>query len=149
MEIAKFDTCPGTSKCPLCTCPNKILLFENSMKPVYSFENSVDPDQLDQDLAKPSSLADLQMRVCIWKLVFFFLNQNVCCRCSKEPSQWDGSFEHPKHMLFLGGKKIFIIWRLKCLPIWTYGLVWGLAWYSCSCYLVCSHFETDVDYFMQ
>ena len=25
----------------------------------------------------------------------------------KEPSQWDGSFEHPKHMLKLMGKKIF------------------------------------------
>ena len=26
-----------------------------------------------------------------WKLVFLFLNQNICCGCSKEPSQWDVS----------------------------------------------------------
>ena len=30
-------------------------------------------------------------------------------RVSKEPSQWDSSFEHPKHMLKLMGKKIFTI----------------------------------------
>ena len=29
----------------------------------------------------------------------FFYTQNICCGYSKEPSQWDGSFEHPKHML--------------------------------------------------
>ena len=44
-------------------------------------------------------------------LIFLFLNQNVCCGYSKEPSQWDGSFEHPKHMLELMGKKIFTILR--------------------------------------
>ena len=27
---------------------------------------------------------------------YLFLNQNICCGNSKEPSQWDGSFEHPK-----------------------------------------------------
>ena len=26
-----------------------------------------------------------------------FLNQNICCGYSKEPSR-DGSYEHPKHM---------------------------------------------------
>ena len=41
--------------------------------------------------------------------IFLFLNQNICCAYSKEPSQWDGSFEHPKHMLKLMGKKIFTI----------------------------------------
>ena len=29
---------------------------------------------------------------------FLFPSQNICCGCSKEPSQWDVSFEHPKHM---------------------------------------------------
>ena len=38
-----------------------------------------------------------------------FINQDICRGYSKEPSQWDGSFEHPKHMLKLMGKKIFII----------------------------------------
>ena len=31
-------------------------------------------------------------------LIFLFLNQNICCWYSKKSSQWDGSFEHPKHM---------------------------------------------------
>ena len=34
----------------------------------------------------------------IEKKNFLFLNQNIFCGYSKEPSQWDGSFEHPKHM---------------------------------------------------
>ena len=40
------------------------------------------------------------------KLSSLFLNQNICCRYSKEPSQWDGSFEHAKHMFKLMGKEI-------------------------------------------
>ena len=39
------------------------------------------------------------------KLIFLFLNQNICCVYSKEPSQWDGSFEHPQNMLKMMGKK--------------------------------------------
>ena len=31
-------------------------------------------------------------------LIFLFLNQNICCGYSKEPSQWDSSFEQPKHV---------------------------------------------------
>ena len=42
-------------------------------------------------------------------LIFSFLNHNICFGYSKEPSQWDGSFEHPKHMLQLIGKRIFKI----------------------------------------
>ena len=34
------------------------------------------------------------------------LNETV-----QEPSQWDGSFEHPKHMFKLMGKKIIRILR--------------------------------------
>ena len=48
----------------------------------------------------------LQIRVCAGKLFFLFLNQNICCGYSKEPSHWDGSFEHPKHMFKLMGKEI-------------------------------------------
>ena len=51
------------------------------------------------------------------KVIFLFLNQNICCGYSKEPSQWDGSFEQPKHMLKLMGKKIFTILRSKILFI--------------------------------
>ena len=49
------------------------------------------------------------LRVCNRKLIFLFLNQNICRGYSKEPSQWDGSFEHPKHMLKIMGKDIFTI----------------------------------------
>ena len=45
------------------------------------------------------------------KIIFLFLNQNIHCGYSKEPSRWDGSFEHPKHMLKIMGKKIFTILR--------------------------------------
>ena len=30
------------------------------------------------------------------KIIFLFLNQNICCGYSKEPSQRDDSFVHPK-----------------------------------------------------
>ena len=53
----------------------------------------------------------LQIRVCNGKLFFLFLNQNICCGYSKEPSHRDGSFEHPKHMFKLMGKKIIKILR--------------------------------------
>ena len=44
------------------------------------------------------------MFTCYQKLVLIFLNQTICCGYLKEPSQRD-SFEHPKHMLKLVGKK--------------------------------------------
>ena len=53
--------------------------------------------------------AGLQLRVCNRKIIFLFLNQNIFCGYSKEPSQLDGSFEHPKHMLIIIGKKILTI----------------------------------------
>ena len=37
----------------------------------------------------------LELRVHNKNVTFLFLNQNICCGYSKEPSQWDGSFEHP------------------------------------------------------
>ena len=40
-------------------------------------------------------------------IIFLFLIQNICCGYLKEPSQWNGSFEHPKHMLKLLSKKYF------------------------------------------
>ena len=43
----------------------------------------------------------LKLWVCTKKLFFLFLNQNICCGYSKEPCQWDNSFEHPKHVLKL------------------------------------------------
>ena len=40
------------------------------------------------------------------KLFFFFLNPNILgCGYSNEPSQWDGSFEHPKRKFKLIDKE--------------------------------------------
>ena len=43
------------------------------------------------------------------KLIFLFLNKNICCGYSKESSPWDGSFDHPKQLFELIDKKIFTI----------------------------------------
>ena len=43
-------------------------------------------------------LSGPQIRVRNEKLFFLYPIQNIHCGYSKEPSQWDGSFEHPKHM---------------------------------------------------
>ena len=64
----------------------------------------------------------------IWKLFFLFLNQNICCRYSKELSQWDDSFEHPKHMFELMGKEINAILGAQTILIWTYGFVNAQNW---------------------
>ena len=48
-----------------------------------------------------------KIRVRNEKFLFLFLNQNICWGYSKEPSHWDGSFEHPKHMFKLMDKKKF------------------------------------------
>ena len=58
---------------------------------------------LDQEIS------GLKLRVLTEKKIFLFLNQNICCVDSKESSQWDGSFECPKHLLKLMGKEIFTI----------------------------------------
>ena len=52
---------------------------------------------------------------------FLIPNQNIYCGYSKEPSQWDGSFEHPKHMLTLKDKKIITILRKLLFLNWLYG----------------------------
>ena len=58
----------------------------------------------------------IKVSVCIWKIIFLFLDQNICCGCSKEPSQWDGSFEHPKHTFKLTDVKIITIFHSQNLP---------------------------------
>ena len=50
-----------------------------------------------------------------------FLNQNIYCGYSKEPSLRHGSFEHSKHMLKIMGKKVYTILRRKVLFILTCG----------------------------
>ena len=73
------------------------------------------------------STPGLQIRVCIWKLFFLFLNPNICCGYLKEPSQWDGSFEHPKHMFKLKGEEINTIFGAQMILIWTYGTLISLV----------------------
>ena len=68
------------------------------------------------------SLSGLQIRVRTGKLFFLLLNQYICCGYSKETSQSDGSFEHPKHMLKLMGKEINAILGAQTILIWTHGL---------------------------
>ena len=59
-----------------------------------------------------------------------------------KPSQWDGSFEHPKHILKLMGNKIFTILRSKIMFIKTCG-------YLSDCmdgplFLLTNRFSNDV-----
>ena len=62
-----------------------------------------------EDVDKEAKNQNLRMRN--RKAISLFLNQNKCCGYSKQPFQRDGSFEHPKHMLEIIGKKIFTILR--------------------------------------
>ena len=62
-------------------------------------------------------MCDLGIRVHTKKIFFLFLYQSLCCGYLKEPSECDGSFEHPKHMLNLMGKEIFTILCSKILFI--------------------------------
>ena len=38
--------------------------------------------------------------------IFLPISLIICFGCSKEPSQWDGSFEYQQHMFWLRNKKI-------------------------------------------
>ena len=78
--------------------------------------------------------AGLQINVCNWKYCFLFLNWNLCCGHSKEPSRWDGSFEHPTHLLKLLVKKKITILRSKSLLNWSYDahLAGWIQYISCS-----------------
>ena len=77
-----------------------------------------------------SCVSGLQIRVCIGKLFPLFLIQNICCGYSKESSQWDGSFEHPKHMFKLIGKEIITILPSWNFLIWIYGILFVLMLYA-------------------
>ena len=72
-----------------------------------------------------------QINVLTWIFIFYFflfLNQNICCRYSKEMSQNEtGFFEYPKHMFRLLGKEIIAILRWKYLLNWTN--VWHFGTY--------------------
>ena len=61
----------------------------------------------------------LKCFILIVKIIFVFLNQNICCGYSKEASQRDASFEYPKHLLKLMSKKIFTVLRSKIVFTWN------------------------------
>ena len=54
------------------------------------------------------------------KIIFLFLNQNICCGYSKEPSQSGDSFDHKKQLLKMLRKEILTILRSIFLLILTY-----------------------------
>ena len=70
-------------------------------------------NQIKQTNAKVFGLSNLVNRP--QKIIFLFLNQNICYWYSKEPSRWDGSFKHPEQMIKLMDKKIITI-----LPIFFF-----------------------------
>ena len=82
------------------------------------------------------TVSHLQIKVYTVKSFFLFLNQNICCGYSKEPSQWDGSIEHPKHKFKLMGKEINAILGAQMILIWTYEFVSYLLLYKTIC---CGH----------
>ena len=63
--------------------------------------------------------------MCNRKIIFLFLNQNICCGYSKEPSQWDGFFWVPityaknygLENIYNFTMKIFVNLNL-CLKLW-------------------------------
>ena len=100
-------------------------MFPNLSSPIFLDYNEYNTYDTNISNDKPG----LQIYVRNWKLFFLFLNQNICCGYSKEPSQWEDSFEHPKHMVILLGKKIITILRSKFLLNWTYDKLWANTWY--------------------
>ena len=71
-----------------------------------------------------SYMSGLQIRVRIGKICFFLI-LNIWCGYSKEPSQWDGSFEHQKPMLKLIGYKIITILSSFNFLNWITFEVWS------------------------
>ena len=61
----------------------------------------------------PYISSGLQIKVHNWCL---FLKQNICCGDSKESFQWDGSFEHPKHVWINGYENNFNFTLKMALP---------------------------------
>ena len=49
--------------------------------------------------------------------IFLPIIFSLCFGCSKEPSHWDGSFEHSQHMFWMRNKKpIFLLHTLNLSP---------------------------------
>ena len=68
-----------------------------------------------------SSTIGLDKQIFWRKIVNIFLPIcfNICFRCSKEPSQQDGSFEYPQHMFWLRNKKVNFFLRTLQYLVYT------------------------------
>ena len=51
-------------------------------------------------------------------IIFLPINLNMCFGWSKEPSHWDGSFEHPQHMFWLKIRKLFFNYAVLSRILW-------------------------------
>ena len=69
---------------PKRTCPDITEKVLNQIKQIN--RNSCQCDQCSDILFRLSSI----------KLIFLFLDRNICCGYSKEPSQWDSYLEHQR-----------------------------------------------------
>ena len=75
---------------------------------------------MDSDQLVTSENSCSGSRVRIRKMIFLFLNQNICCGYSKESSPSRGSFEHPKNTLNLWvGKYLQFTLKIFLLGIYS------------------------------
>ena len=114
--MTAFQTGISRIKAPSLSMVENIILY----KPIILFLGHWQPVQTMIRCCIMQYCTGLQIRVHTGKLFFLFLNQNICCGYSKEPSQWYDSFEHPKHKFKLMGYEINAILGAQFILIWTY-----------------------------
>ena len=70
-------------------------------------------------------------------IIFLPISLNRCFRCSKEPSQWDGSFEYLQHMFWLRFPASWYVQpaksqiSMRILAVWSKPLL--IAWIIYDC----------------
>ena len=52
--------------------------------------------QINRKFCQCDQCSDILLRMRSIKLIFLFLDRNICCGYSKEPSQWDSYLEHQR-----------------------------------------------------
>ena len=82
----------------------------NPKRILFSNDERIVIEDQRVSVTRPSD-GDWNLRIDRLKINFLFVNQNICCGYSKEPSQWDGSIEYPKRMWKLMDKELFTILR--------------------------------------
>ena len=96
---------------PVCYSDKYFVNFSpNNQPPLYL---QIEKEKCSVDNYSKLVFPILQLRTLVKSVYqknnFLISLPKICCGYSKEPSQWDGSFEHPKHMLEIMGKKILTI----------------------------------------